>query len=417
MRALGLVAALLLGASAASSAELTSRTFDLRDYPSVSDAAAACRAAGGGRVVVPKGVWRSKGPVLLASDCELHLEEGAELLFSDNPKDYLPSVRVAYEGVECLNYSPLVYAFGATNVAVTGTGTLRAEHAFWCSWNWHNGASRKALDDLVYDWSTGGRPVEARDMTKVPGCRLRPQFLHFNRCRNVRIEGVRIRDSPFWCIHTYVCDGVVVRNVDVCAHLHNSDGLDLEMTKNALVEGCTFCQGDDAICVKAGKNADGRRVGVASENIEIRNCEIKAGHALLALGSEVSAGIRNVWLHDCRMTGATSNGLLIKTNKERGGFVEDIRFERVWAACLDGAPVQIDANTYYSAPRPNCEVVRTRIRNVTAKDIVAAEAACAYSLKGDPALPVEGVTVTNVEVRRWTGGPDHAENIKGFRKD
>ena len=325
-------------------------------------------------------------------------------------RDY-PSV--AYEGVECFNYSPLVYAYGATNVAVTGSGTLRAEHAFWYAWNWHNPESRQGLDDLTYVWAVAGRPVEARDMTKVPGCRLRPQFLHFNRCRNVRIEGVRIRESPFWCIHTYACDGVVVRGVDVCAHIHNSDGIDLEMTKNALVEGCTFCQGDDAICVKAGRNADGRRVGICSENIEIRNCEIRAGHQLLALGSELSAGIRNVWLHDCRMTGATCNGLLVKTNAERGGFVEDVRFERVTAAHLEGAPVAI-RTTYFVQPRPGIETVRTRIRNIRVQDVMADEAACAYSLMGDPACPVEGVTLENVVVRAATG-TNVVEHVKGFR--
>ena len=390
------------------------KTFDVRAYSSVAATVAACRAAGGGRIVVPKGIWRSDGPVQLASDCELHLEEGAELVFSDSPKDYLPAVRVAYEGVECYNYSPLVYAYGATNVAVTGKGTLRAAHAFWYAWNWHNPESRKALDDLADVWPAEGRPVAARDMTKIPGCRLRPQFLHFNRCRNVRVEGVRIRESPFWCIHTYACNGVVVRNVDVCAHIHNSDGLDLEMTKNALVEGCTFCQGDDAICVKSGRNLDGRTVGIASENIEIRDCEIKAGHQLLALGSEVSAGIRNVWLHDCRMTGATFNGLLIKTNKERGGFVENVRFERVTAAHLEGAPVAIDANTFYSEPKPGVEPCLTRIRDIRVKDVTADEADGVYSLKGDPDCPIENVTLENVTVRRRTGGPDVAENVKGL---
>lgn len=381
----------------------------------VSEAVRVCAETGGGRVIVPPGRFAT-GAIHLKNNVELHLEEGAELLFSDDPRDCLPAVRVAYEGVECVNYSPLVYAYGVTNVAVTGKGILRAEHAFWYSWNWANAETRKALDRLVYEWPVKGVPVEDRDMTQVPFCHLRPQFLHFNRCRNVRLEDVRIRDSPFWSIHTFACDGVTVRNVDVCSHIHNSDGIDLEMTKNALVEGCTFCQGDDAICVKAGKNADGRRVGICSENIEIRDCEIRAGHQLLALGSEVSAGIRNVWLHDCRMTGATSNGLLVKTNRARGGFVENVRFERVTAAHLEGAPVAVNA-TYFAPSRPGVETALTRIRDIRVKDVTADEAACAYSLRGDPDSPIEGVTLENVTVRRRTGGPDVAENVKGFRKE
>ena len=373
----------------------------------------ACAEAGGGRVIVPAGCWFT-GTIHFKSDCELHLQEGAELLFSDDPKDYLPAVRVAYEGVECCNYSPLVYAYGVTNVAITGKGTLRAEHARWYAWHWPTEEQDAAKRKLYFKWSVEGVPVEKRVMTDIRKSNLRPQFIHFNRCRNVRIEGVRIRESPFWCIHAYGCDGVVVRNVDVCAHIHNSDGIDLEMTKNALVEGCTFCQGDDAICIKAGKNADGRRVGIVSENIEVRDCEIKAGHQLLAIGSEVSAGIRNVWLHDCRMTGATLNGLLVKTNRERGGFVEDIRFERVTAEHLEGALLAIDANTYYSDPEPGVEIVRTRIRNVVVRNVSAETASRIYSVMGDPALPIENVTVENASVSNPMGLENVAENISGF---
>lgn len=405
-----------LVATCAFPAPLMPDIFNVRDYSSVADAVKACRAAGGGRIVVPSGIWKT-GPVHLASNCELHLEEGAELLFSDDPKDYLPAVRTTYEGVECYNYSSLVYAYGATNVAVTGKGTLRAEHRFWYAWQWGNPVHEETKRKLYYEWPAAGVPVEKRVLTDIPQSNFRPHFFHFNRCRNIRLEGVRVRESPFWCIHTYCCDGVIVRNVDVCAHIHNSDGIDLEMTKNALVEGCTFCQGDDAICVKAGRNVDGRRVGVSSENIEIRNCEIKAGHQLLAIGSEVSAGIRNVYLHDCKMTGATFNGLLIKTNPERGGFVENVRFERVTAEHLEGAPVAIEANCFYNKPEAGAELVRTRIRNVSVKDVVANEAERTYSLKGDPDCPVEDVRFENVAVTHSLGKKDVVENILNFKVD
>ena len=398
----------LCGACGAGAAD-----FRVSETTSASAAMAACAAAGGGRVVVPAGAWRT-GKVHFGDDCELHLEAGAELVFEDNPTNYLPAVQVAYEGVECFNYSPLVYAFGRTNVAITGTGTLRAAHAWWYAWHWGNEATKRAKEELYYVWSVTNRPVAARVMTADPAVKLRPQFIHFNRCRNVRIEGVTVRDSPFWCIHTYCCENVTVRRVDVCAHIHNSDGIDLEMTRNALVEGCTFCQGDDAIVIKAGKNADGRRVGVPTENIEIRDCEVRAGHQLLAIGSEVSAGVRNVWLHDCRLKGATFNGLLVKTNPERGGFVENVRFERVTAEHFEGAPVAISANTYYSKPYPGVETVRTRIRGIYAKDVVAGEAARAYDLAGDPALPVEDVRLENVRVLRRTGtAADRMEHVIG----
>ena len=381
---------------------------------SLNDSMARISAGGGGRVRVLPGRWRLEGPLVLRSNVELNLSDGAELVFTDDPKAYLPAVRVAWEGVECHNYSPLVYAYGQTNVSITGFGTLRAEHAFWYSWNWANAETKKALDRLVYEWPVKGVPVEDRDMTQVPFCHLRPQFLHFNRCRNVRLEDVRIRDSPFWCIHTFACDGVTVRNVDVCSHIHNSDGIDLEMTKNALVEGCTFCQGDDAICVKAGKNVDGRKVGIASENIEIRNCEVKAGHQLLAIGSEVSAGIRNVHLHDCRMSGSVFNALFVKTNSERGGFVENIRMERVQAEHLEGALVAISADTSYGQSNPNAEIARTRIRDIRVSDVHAREAERRLNLRGDPAARVQGVVIRNATVEGPCLRSDIVENVDGL---
>ena len=152
---------------------------------------------------------------------------------------------------------------------------------------------------------------------------LRPQFIQFNRCRNVLIENVRIRNSPFWTIHLFLSESIVVRGIDIRAHGHNNDGIDPEMTRNLLVENCRFDQGDDAIAIKSGSNHDGWRLDTPSENIVIRNCDVIEGHQLVAIGSELSGGIRNVYVHDCKFAPGYKpfNLLFIKTNIRRGGFV------------------------------------------------------------------------------------------------
>ena len=149
---------------------------------------------------------------------------------------------------------------------------------------------------------------------------MRPGFIQFNRCTDVRLEGVKIRESPFWTIHLLCCDGATVRGVDSFATCKNSDGIDIESSRNVLVEDCVFEQGDDAVAIKSGLNHEGRRRASPSENIVIRNCVVNEGHAMLSIGSELSGGIRNVLMEDCRSDSDIDKVFFIKTNPERGGF-------------------------------------------------------------------------------------------------
>ena len=226
------------------------RRFNIADYgaragnkeattKAIADAISACHAAGGGRVVVPQGNWIT-GKIHLKSNVNLHVSEGAELLFSDDPEDYLPAVQSSWEGMECYNYSPLVYAFNCTNVALTGKGTLRAKMDLWETWFGRPEPHLNALKEL-YHMAARGVPVEQRQMAKGEN-HFRPQLIQFNRCQNVLIEDIRIRNSPFWTVHLLLSKNVVVRRIDVSAHGHNNDGIDPEMTQNLLVEDCTFDQ-------------------------------------------------------------------------------------------------------------------------------------------------------------------------------
>ncbi|MFM1903243.1 MAG: hypothetical protein RLZZ440_1143 [Planctomycetota bacterium] len=375
---------------------------------------AACHAAGGGRVVIPRGVWPT-GAVHLASHVNLHLAEGAVLRFSDDPDRYLPAVQSSWEGMECFNYSPLVYAFDCDDVALTGPGMLEAEMGTWKAWSGRPPAHLEASKRL-YAMASTDVPIAERQMAEGEA-HLRPQFVQFNRCTNVLIEGVKIRRSPFWTIHLLLCESVVVRGVDIQAHGHNNDGIDPEMTRGLLVEDCIFDQGDDAIAIKAGRNRDGWRLGVPTENVVIRNCTVRRGHQLVAIGSELSAGIRNVYVHDCRFErGEPFNLVFIKTNRRRGGFVENIHIERIAAARTRTALLSIETDVLYQWRDlvPTYEERLTRIEGIHLSDIELDETDTPVRILGDPDCPVQNVTLENLHVHRARHPASRLDHVEGL---
>jgi len=376
---------------------------------SIQEEIDAVAAKGGGRVVIPAGERFSDGPIRLRSNVELRLEEGAKLVFSDDPAKYLPAVPTSWEGVECLNYSPLIYAYGCTNVAITGKGTIAPKMKFWRKW-FGREAGHRAATRKLYDWCSFLAPLEERDLTKLQESNVRPHLIQFNRCKDVRLEGFRIRESPFWTIHLYLCDGVVARGLDVRAHGHNNDGIDIEMTRNVLVENCRFDQGDDAVVIKSGRNQDAWRLATPSENIEIRNCTVVNGHVLLGIGSEMSGGVRNVYLHDCVLESEAHRLFYVKTNERRGGFVENIRMENVTAKKVQFGVMEVETDVLYQWRNfPTHEVRITPIKNLSMKNVTVEEAEWRVHILGDKRLPVDGVSLENVRVVK-TAKPDLVEN-------
>lgn len=257
----------------------------------IAKAIKACNKSGGGVVVVPKGEWFT-GPIHFMSNVNLRLDEGATLVFSDNHLDYLPAVQTSWEGLECFNYSPLIYAFGCDNIAITGKGKLQPKIKGWTPWFKRPKEHLEASKQL-YEWGSHDTPVEERQMA-VGSNNMRPHLIHFNRCHNILLDGFHINGSPFWTIHLFLCDGGIARNLNVYAHNHNNDGIDLEMTSNVLIEDCKFDQGDDAIVIKSGRNRDAWRIGKPTENVVVRNCTVVKGHCLLGIGSEMSGGVRKI---------------------------------------------------------------------------------------------------------------------------
>lgn len=373
---------------------------EFNNSTAIRAAITACHAAGGGKVVVPAGTWLS-GPIHFKSNVNLVLEENAVISFSDHPEEYLPAVMTSWEGLECYNYSPLVYAFECENIAISGKGTLQPRMEFWSKWFPRPAPHLNALKEL-YTMASTNVPVVERQMAKGEN-NLRPHLIHFNRCSNVLLEDFTIRNSPFWTIHLYMCNGGIVRKLNVKAHGHNNDGVDLEMSRNFLVEDCVFDQGDDAVVIKAGRNQDAWRLNTPCENIVIRNCTILDGHALLAIGSEMSGGVRNIYMHNCSAPKSVDRFFFIKTNHRRGGFIENIFMENV-SSGKTMRLLEIDTDVLYQWKNlvPTYEERITRIEGIYMKNVTCDSTDGVYEIKGDARLPVKNVRISTIRVDKVT---------------
>jgi polygalacturonase len=290
----------------------------------------------------------------LKSGVNLHLQSGATIRFSRQPAHYLPVVFTRFEGTELLNYSPLVYALDQENVAVTGAGTLdgQASSQAWWPWKgpwageidhgWRQGDPHQLADvKKLGELSDAGAPPQER-VFGAAGL-LRPNFIQPYRCRNVLIEGVTVVNSPMWVLHPVLCENVTVRGVTVRSHGPNNDGCNPESCRNVLIEDCAFDTGDDCVAVKSGRNADGRRLAVPSENIVVRGCRMQDGHGGVTLGSEMSGGIRNVFVENCFMSSPRlDRAIRLKSNSLRGGFLENLFVRNVRVGEVSDAVIHVD---------------------------------------------------------------------------
>ncbi|PKA98566.1 LOW QUALITY PROTEIN: polygalacturonase [Flavobacteriaceae bacterium MAR_2009_75] len=273
----------------------------------------------GGTLIVPSGTYTVNGPIHLISNLNLHLENGAKIRFGDNPEDYLPMVRTSWEGTILYNYSPLVYAMGKSNISITGEGVIDGEgHKTWAEWKPKENADKL----LSREFNHSGKPITERKFGE--GHFLRPQLIQFFDCKNILLEGVRFEDSPFWCVHLLRSNNITIRAISYDAHNKNNDGIDLEYSSDVLIENVDFNNADDNIAIKAGRDHEGRsNAKTPSENIIIRNNRFKGLHALV-IGSEMSAGVRNVFVENNQASGYLKRGIYFKTNSDRGGYIKDI---------------------------------------------------------------------------------------------
>ncbi|MCO6009388.1 glycoside hydrolase family 28 protein [Actinoallomurus purpureus] len=378
-------------------------------------AISTCARRGGGHVVVPPGRYLT-GPIRLRSHVDLHVSEGATIAFSTDPAKY-PPVYTRWQGIECYNYSPFIYAYGARNIAISGTGTLdgQAGNTAWWPWSgsttygWKPGDPQQGPDwTLLQQWADQGVPV--RERVLGAGHYLRPNMIQPYRCENVLIEGVTIVNSPMWEIHPVLSRNILVRDITVDSHGPNNDGCDPESCTDVVITGSTFDTGDDCIAIKAGRNADGRRVNVPSRNILVEDCEFRDGHGGVTIGSEMTGGVSAVFARNLRMNSPNLNSCLrLKTNSMRGGHIHDVHMKDVEVGQLAVAAIQID---FYYDEGPG-HPYNPSVSGIHVENLHVGTTKYVLDTRGYPDDPIKDVTLTHCRFDKATAA-DVVENVEGL---
>jgi len=393
--------------------EIPERTLFLSDFGGIGDGItdnksafdsiiAFCTEQGGGKIVVDSGIYRVEGPVHLSSNINLHLEEGSKLVFGSDPESYLPMVLTSWEGTRCYNYSPFIYAIEADNVAITGKGEIDGES----SDSFHHW---KAIQDpdkqLLRKMNNEAIPVKERLFGE--GHYLRPHLVQFYECENILVEGVKISDPPFWCLHFVFSKNITVRKLTYEAFNYNSDGIDPESSENVLIEDIIFNNRDDNIAIKAGRDLEARTLGRPSRNIVIRNCEFR-GHNAIAIGSEMSGSVYDVYVEDCSFAGKVMYGFYLKGNRDRGGSVHDIYGRNIE---FDSTRSSIIIDSNYKNEGSCCPPL---FKNVRIENIRSTHASDhGIYLKGFEEMHLDSIYIGDIEIKsaRIPVEVSHTDNL------
>ena len=345
-----------------------------KNQKAINKAIVACSKKGGGRVIVPAGTFLT-GAITMLSHVNLVVEKDAVLKFAFEP-DLYPIVPTRWEGIDCLNLSPCIYAYKQTDIAVTGEGTIDGSGANDTWWPW-NGNPRFGFKEGMISQRGGSRarllknaedgvPMDQRIFTKEDG--LRPQLINFYLCENILMENLTLLNSPFWVIHPLLSKNITVRGMKIINDGPNGDGCDPESCDGVLIENCFFNTGDDCIAIKSGRNNDGRLWDKPSENIIIRNCEMKNGHGGVVIGSEISGGCRNVYAENNVMDSPELERVVrIKTNTCRGGVIENINARNIKVGVCKESVLKI--NLDYEPKEVCCRGFVPTVRNINIENI------------------------------------------------
>ena len=398
-----------------------------KNQKAIQKAIDKCAKKGGGKVIVPAGKHFKTGAVTLKSHVNFVVEDGAVLEFVFQPELY-PIVETAWEGLDCYNLSPCIYANGATDIALTGKGTIDGGGNRQTWWPW-NGASKHGWTQGVKSQKDGGRarllqngedgipmtvggkPNPQRTFTESD--RLRPQLVNFVKCERILIENVTLLSSPFWVIHPLKSTDITVRGVRINNDGPNGDGCDPESCDRVIIENCFFNTGDDCIAIKSGRNRDGRERAMPSKNIIIRNCEMKNGHGGVVIGSEISGGCTNVYAHDCVMDSPNLDRVLrIKTNSCRGGVIENINVRNITVGQCGESVLKI--NLDYEPKEICCRGNYPVVRKVFMENVT-----CQKSKYGVQIIGLDDDTfVYDIDVRNCKfNGVEKGNTITGKTRD
>nr|WP_315221741.1 glycoside hydrolase family 28 protein [uncultured Flavobacterium sp.] len=364
-------------------------------------AMALCKKNNGGTIIVPKGIYKINGPIHFVSNVNLKIEKGAKIKFSDNPDDYLPMVLTSWEGTMVYNYSPLIYAFECENIAITGEGTIDGEGGMtWKSFK----SKENEGKNLSREMNHNNVPLKDRKFGK--GYFLRPQMIQFFKCKNILVENIRIEDSPFWCLHLLQSQSITVRGISYKSFNYNNDGIDPEYAKDVLIENVTFDNADDNVAIKAGRDDEGRaNSATPSENIVIRNCNFKGLHGVV-IGSEMSAGVQNVYVENCKTVGYLKRGIYLKTNADRGGFIKNIFVRKIQLDEVEDC-IYITANYHGEGKGHQSEISNVSFSDITCNKVSAA----GIVIQGFPDKKIKNISLNNIEIK-WAKNAISSENAE-----
>ena len=377
--------------------DLADREFRVEDFginlerniqPAIKAAIEACVTAGGGRVSIPLGRFLCRGPIHLRSGVELHLSDGAYIKFSPNPEEYLPNVYCRWEGVNLYNYSPMLYAVDAENIAITGKGVIDGGAEIWSTFRQQQQESRAEA------WRVGAEAVALERRQFGEKHKLRPPMIHLINCRRILIEDVMLTNASFWMIHPVYSKHITIRGV-ICHSLFvNNDGVDIDSCSEVLIANSSFCTGDDGIAMKAGRDQDAWTTGIATRNVVIRNCEIPEALHGFAVGSELSGGVENIYVQDLRMGNIRCEAIQFKSNKDRGGVIRNVHLRDISVEHAGNRLFYItnDYHSYQSEQAP------TLFDGITLERIRCQYATNAIHIQGLEEKPVRHICLKNIHV-------------------
>jgi polygalacturonase len=347
-----------------------------------------CSASGGGRIILPAGFFRCGGPIRMQSCVELHLEKGCFIKFSPDPELYLPPVYTRWGGVEIINYSPMIYGNELTDCAITGEGVFCGGREKWGNFQALQTPARTRSHTLELE----GVPVDKRIFGE--GCFMRPSMLQFRQCRRILLEGISLIDAPLWMIHPLFCSHVTIRHVTTDSMYVCNDGIDVDSCTDVLIEKSNFRNGDDAVVLKSGRDADGRRVGMANKRIVVRDCVFHDCMHGFAIGSELSGGCEDVYVYNIHMEYIWAQAISFKSCPGRGGVIHRLHI----------ADIQIDKTDDHAISIVS-EYPGTRFGEdkTCYKDIEFCNIHCNYAknglyLEGSKEFPLERILLDNVVV-------------------
>ncbi|MCM1034692.1 MAG: glycoside hydrolase family 28 protein [Paludibacter sp.] len=435
---------------------ISDNTYSVLDFGATNDGSALSTQAiqnaidratedGGGTVIIPAGIYTT-GPIELKSNVRLYTERNALILFSSDFELY-PIIDASFEGVETKRCQSPISARNAENIAICGYGSFNGNGDAWrplkrskvtgSQWKkqlqkggvvsadgnvWYPTEGALYAQSLCIDQNV---PENVEDWESIRAF-LRPVLLNFINCKNVLLEGVCFENSPAWNLHPLMCENVVLKNLTVRNpwYSQNGDGVDIESCKNVLISDCSFDVGDDAICMKSGKNADGRRRGIATENVLVDGCTVYHGHGGFVVGSEMSGDVRNITVSNCLFIG-TDVGLRFKSTRGRGGIVENIcisnvnmsaipnealLFDLFYGGKAAGEETEEEIAARMAAGIPSVTEETPQFRNINIENVICKGAKRAIYFNGLPEMPIENVSLSNIRMTSEYGAQFNQTN-------